>query len=147
MMNIAGIIMLTLVFYSMVRLAIKLYRNGQKKLRGIENGYYKTFNATIVDVHRRIKSVKTDNGLRRRTSYFIVVEYIDNGIVKLAEVPQHATPDDVGASIKIYVNEAENDIQTDKSLPSTMYLSYIVTGITLFLAGLVAMSFVTSFLT
>lgn len=126
----AGIILICVFFSPLVFVAWKTYTTAKHRLHGMENGYYKTYDATIVDVRKHVRT--GNNGTK--TTYYSIVEYVDNGEVKTTEFADFVNIDNIGQKRRVYINEKENDLQTDESLKYIMYPSYLTIGAILLFA-------------
>ena len=90
----------------------------------MDNGYYKTYDATIVDVRKHVSRSNDST----KITYYSIVEYVDNGVVKTTEFADFVSIDDIGKTRRIYVNEEENDLQTDETLKTIMFPTYLAIG-------------------
>ena len=125
MSSFLSIFVIGAVLIPMILFTRHLHKGSKRKLNGIENGSYKKFEATIVDVGE--KSSRR-NGYRH-VARIAIVEYVDNGEVKKAEFRAPVSLSDIGSKINIYVNEAENDLTTDLGLKYATLLYHVAVTI------------------
>lgn len=123
-MELSAIVMICLFFSPMFFFALHMYKKAKKRLHGMDNGYYKTYDATIVDVRKHVSRSNDST----KTTYYSIVEYVDNGMVKTTEFADFVSIDDIGKTRRIYVNEEENDLQTDETLKTIMFPTYLAIG-------------------